>query len=107
MADKSKEQKNIVIGHVYKANTSEQEVIPYFVDFAGGRVNFSGVGKSNEDQASTSDFLSRFEYVGPVSTRAEKQVSNDAALKQKEATRVADEKAAVEDRAAARRKTGV
>ncbi len=100
-------QDNIVVGHVYKEDSSEAEVIPYFVDFAAARVNFAGVGRSNEDQMRTSDFLNRFKYVGPVSSGAEKQVSNDVALKQKEAARVADAKAAEEDRTAARRKTGV
>lgn len=100
-------QDNIVVGHVYKEDNSEVEVIPYFVDFAAARVNFAGVGRSNEDQMRTSDFLNRFKYVGPVSSQAEKQVSNEAALKAKEATRAADAKAEAEDRTAARRKTGV
>lgn len=100
-------QDNIVVGHVYKEDNGDQEVIPYFVDFASARVNFAGVGRSNEDQMRTSDFLNRFTHVGPVSERAEKQVSNEAALKAKEAARVEEEKAAAEDRTAARRKTGV
>lgn len=99
-------QKNIVVGHVYKEDNSDSEVIPYFVDVAAARVNFAGVGRSNEDQMRTSDFLNRFTHVGPVSSIAEKQVSNEEALKQNEAARKAEA-----DRAAASgdpsRKTGV
>lgn len=92
MADKEKGlaeegQKNIVVGHVYKEDNSDQEVIPYFVDVAAARVNFAGVGRSNEEQMRTSDFLNRFTYVGQVSSGAEKQLSNDAALKANETAR--------------------
>lgn len=99
-------QQNIVVGHVYKEDNSEAEVIPYFIDFAAARVNFSGVGRSNEEQMRTSDFLNRYKYVGPVASIAEEQVSNEDALKQNEAARKAEA-----DRAAATndpsRKTGV
>lgn len=98
-------QKNIVVGHVYKESNSDAEVIPYFVDVASARVNFAGVGRSNEEQMRTSDFLNRYDYVGEVSSIAEKQVSNEVALKQNEAARKAEA-----DRAAATgnpsRKTG-
>jgi hypothetical protein len=100
-------QGNIVVGHVYKEDSSEQEVIPYFVDFAAARVNFAGVGRSNEDQMRTSDFLNRFKYVGPVSSGAEKQVSNEDALKAKEAARVEEQKRVTAAGGAQAPKTGV
>lgn len=100
-------QDNIVVGHVYKEDGSDAEVIPYFVDFGSARVNFAGVGRSNEDQMRTSDFLNRFKYVGPVSSQAEEQVSNEDALKAKEAAaRKADTDAAAAGRTDVR-KTGV
>ncbi len=99
-------QDNIVVGHVYKEDAGEQEVIPYFVDFAAARVNFAQVGRSNEDQMRTSDFLNRFTYVGPVSSQAEKQVTNEAALKANETARVEEQKRATAAGTDAR-KTGV
>lgn len=98
-------QENIVVGHVYKEDNSDAEVIPYFVDIAAARVNFAGVGRSNEELMRTSDFLNRFTYVGPVSSQAEKQASNETALKEKEAARTAEaDRAKAGD---ATRKTGV
>lgn len=75
MANKTKADTsdNIVVKHVYASKADETEVIPYFVDFAAGRVKFAPVGRSSEDELATSEFLERFTYVGPVSKIAEKQ----------------------------------
>lgn len=70
-------QDNITTGHVYKEDNSSTEVIPYYVDFANATVNFAPVGRATEDRMRTSDFLNRFTYVGPVSSMAEEQVSNE------------------------------
>ena len=80
-------QNNIVVGHVNKEDSGDAEVIPYFVDVAAARVNLAGVGRSNEDQMRTSDFLNRYKYVGPVASIAEEQKSNEEALKENEAAR--------------------
>lgn len=97
---------NIVVGEVYKAKSGEAEVIPYFLDFSAARVNFANVGRSNEENASTSDFLERFEHVGPVSSRAEDQVSNEDALKANEKARKEEEARAARNDDPTR-KTGV
>lgn len=75
-------QNEVKVGHVYKEkgaegdNTVLQEVIPYFVDPHVAQVQFSNVGRSNEERMRTSDFLNRFEHIGEVnaSSVAEKQV---------------------------------
>ena len=75
---KAVDSDNITVGHVYKSkeneNSATAEVIPYFVDFARGTVKFAPVGRSSEDELSTVDFLKTYEYFGPLSSRAEKQV---------------------------------
>ncbi len=102
------EDENIVVGEVYKEKDGEGEVIPYFVDVAAGRVNFAGVGRSNEENMATSKFLSSHEHVGPVSSRAEDQKSNEEALKDNEKARKEEERRAEERRDDPRAgKTGV
>ncbi len=83
----SKADENVVIGEVYKNKLSGKEVIPYYFDFAESSVQFAPVGGSAEGRASSVDFLREFEHVGPVSSRAEKQVSNDARLKEIESAK--------------------
>lgn len=78
-------KEDIIVGEVYKNKANAQEVIPYFLDFAGASVQYSPVGRSSEGRLSTVDFLGQFDYVGPVSSMAEKQVSNEARLKEIEA----------------------
>lgn len=64
-------QENIIVGDVYKEDGTEREVIPYFVDLTGASVNFSDVGRSNEDRMRTSDFLNRFKHQGTSSMSGE------------------------------------
>jgi hypothetical protein len=73
-------QEAIIVGDVYKEENGTLEVIPFFVDFGAAQVRFSPVGRASEDLMRTSDFLGRFEHVGPVtsSSLAEKQVERPA-----------------------------
>lgn len=67
-------QEAIIVGDVYKEDGTDREVIPFFVDFAAARVRIAPVGRASEDIMRTSDFINRFNHVGPVSSLAEKQV---------------------------------
>lgn len=72
-------QEAIVVGHVYREkNGGGLEVIPFFVDFAAAQVRFAPVGRATEDLMRTSDFLGRFEYLGPVASVAEEQKERPA-----------------------------
>lgn len=85
-------QLEIAVGHVYREKNADSnagaaaEVIPYNVDFGSAHVNFSNVGRSNEELMRTSDFLNRFEHVGEVnaSSLAEKQVERPSDKKDTE-----------------------
>jgi len=65
----------IRVGHVYKEDSSDKEVIPFNVDFGSATVNFAPVASGQEDIMRTSDFLNRFKYQGLYSSRAENQKS--------------------------------
>lgn len=72
-----KEPELVQVHQVYKEKDGELEVIPFFVDFASAMVSFAPVGRSSEDRAKTSDFLKRFDLLGPVSSMAEKQLKRE------------------------------
>jgi len=73
-------QKYIVEGDVYRQKGDPNtEVTPYFVDYGSATVQFNTLGRGNEDRMRTSDFLNRFEHVGPVSANiAEEQKERPA-----------------------------
>jgi hypothetical protein len=61
----------IQVGDAYREKGATREVIPYFVDIHTAIVQFSDVGRANEDRMRTSDFLNRFEHVGTPSASGE------------------------------------
>lgn len=65
---------SVVEGNVYTEKNGDREVIPYYVDTPGNVVNFSDVGRGNEDRSKIKDFLDNFEDTGSNAspTRSEK-----------------------------------
>jgi hypothetical protein len=54
----------VMEGHVYTQNDGDREVIPYYVDTPGNVVQFSDVGRGNEDRMKIADFLKAFTDTG-------------------------------------------
>lgn len=77
--NKAAAEESIIVGHVYKDKDEDIEVIPFFLDLANSRVKFAPVGRSSEEETRMSDFLKRFNYLGEVSSMAEKQSAKRAA----------------------------
>lgn len=77
-ADSSREQNVpeegqglVKIGEAYREKGGTREVIPYFLDIHTAIVQFSDVGRANEDRMRSSDFLNRFEHIGMPSASGE------------------------------------
>ena len=76
----------IRVGHVYKEDNGNAEVIPFHVDFGSSTVLFAPVGSGREDRMRTSDFLNRYSYQGVYSSLAEEQTEKDAPAPASEST---------------------
>lgn len=78
----------IRVGHVYKEDGGDKEVIPFKVEFARSQVRFAPVASGKEDIMRSSDFLDRFKYMGQYSSRAEGETAaNTRASRSESATR--------------------